>query len=212
MTDTSLHPTHNQAGLAYGRGQPFHVETPHYVIRSLRAADMTEEVVAWFNNPAMLAGLNLQALNFSLDGLRAFIASFDNRENYFLGIFERETGQLLGFYNFAMDLEHQTGTLNLGILPELKIGGPILWPTVEVVLEEFFQHRNVEKIKGMVLGSNRRMLFTLLMNKHFVHELTLKQECQGIDGKRHDLLVFSCFKDASTRPQPVNPMPSFIKR
>ncbi len=94
-------------------GARVHIDTPHLVTRSLLASDVTPEFAQWFNDTQMLQGLNLAPLNFSVDGLRAFVASFDNVQHFLIGIFSKPQGQLLGFYNFSEAPQHRVATLTL---------------------------------------------------------------------------------------------------
>ncbi|THU01946.1 N-acetyltransferase [Lampropedia puyangensis] len=183
-------------------GSPIYIETPHLITRSLVAADVTPEFAQWFNDAQMLQGLNLSALHFSVDGLRAFVASFDNVQHYLIGIFSKLEDKLLGFYNFSINPQHRIATLTLGADPQIKTGREVFWESWFPLCDEVFDHRGVDKITSRVLSSNRKLLFTLIETEHFVYEATLKQEILGQDGKRLDVMVLSCFKDLALRPNP----------
>jgi RimJ/RimL family protein N-acetyltransferase len=193
-----------------GRGPKLHIETPHLVTRSMTAADVTPEFAQWFNDPRMLEGLNLPALNFSLDGLRAFVAGFDNRLHFLIGIFSKPGGALLGFYNFSVNAQHRVALLTLGASPHIKNGRAVFWESWFPLCDEMFDHRGIDKISSRVLASNRRLLFALMGTVHFVHEATLRQEILGADGRRLDVMVLSCFKDLSLRPNGGVVDPAFI--
>jgi RimJ/RimL family protein N-acetyltransferase len=195
------------------RGPKVHIETPHLVTRSMTAADVTPEFARWFDDPRMLEGLNLPALNFSLDGLRAFVAGFDNRHHFLIGIFGKGDGPLLGFYNFSVNARHRVAMLTLGASPHIKNGRAVFWESWFPLCDEMFERRGIDKISSRVLASNRRLLFALMGTVHFVHEATLKQEILAAGGQRLDVMVLSCFKDLRLRPHGgvVDPafMPSF---
>ena len=181
------------------------VETAHYVLRSITAADVTPEFAAWFDDPLMLLGLNLPALHFSVEGLRAFAASFNNLDNFLIGAFAKEGGQLRGFYNFSVNQAHRLATLTLGMEPRSGLGRAILWETAGPLFDEMFAKAAIDKISGRILASNRRVLFALMDNDHFVSEGLLRQECMGRDGKRLDILAVACFKDEALRPKKTPP-------
>ena len=63
-----------------------------------------------------------------------------------------------------------------------------------------FDKAGFDKITARVLLTNRRVLFSLMVNDHFVIEGTLRQEIIGPDGKRLDVLAIACFKDLALRP------------
>lgn len=177
------------------------VETDCYVLRSIVAADVTPEFAGWFDDPQMLQGLNLDALHFSVDGLRAFAASFNNLDNFLIGVFAKDGEQLKGFYNFSLNRSHRVATLTLGMEPHSGLGRPILWETAGPLFDEMFAKADIDKISGRVLMLNRRILFALMDNDHFVCEGVLREECLGRDGKRLDVIAVACFKNLSLRPK-----------
>jgi hypothetical protein len=187
---------------AIAQGQPVCIETEHYVTRSMKAADVTAEMVQWFNDANMLQGLNLSALNFSLDGLRAFVASFNNLDNYLIGIFSKTAQDLLGFYNFSVNRRHRVATLTLGASPRIRTGRAIFWESWFPLFDEMVEQRGIDKITSRVLTSNRKLLYAMLGTVHFVYEGTLRQEILGLDNQRLDVMVLSAFKDPGLRPKP----------
>lgn len=187
------------------QGGPVRVETSNFVLRSLTAADVTPEFARWFDDPLMLQGLNLSALHFSVEGLRAFIASFNNLDNYFIGVLDKHSQSLQGFYNFSVNRVHRVATLTMGMAPHTQVARQILWEVSEPLFDEMFSRPDIEKISARVLASNRRVLFALANNEHFVPEALLRQECLGVDGKRLDVLAIACFKDLALRP-PKRPL------
>lgn len=189
-------------------GARVHIDTPHLVTRSLLASDVTPEFAQWFNDVQMLQGLNLAPLHFSVDGLRAFVASFDNAQHFLIGIFSKPEGRLLGFYNFSVTPQHRVATLTLGADPQIKIGREVFWESWFPLCDEMFDHRGIDKITSRVLTTNRKLLFALIDTEHFVYEATLKQEIAGKDGQRLDVMVLSCFKDLSLRPKKTSPAPT----
>lgn len=186
-------------------GVAVRVETVGYVLRNIVAADVTPQFAAWFDDPLMLQGLNLDALHFSVDGLRAFVASFNNIDNFLIGAFARDCGQLKGFYNFSVNRSHRVATLTLGMEPHSGQGRAILWETAGPLFDEMFAKADIDKIAGRVLVINRRILFALMDNDHFVCEGVLRQECMGRDGKRLDVMAVACFKDLGLRPKKSQP-------
>lgn len=193
-------PLQSHRAMASAQGAPVHIETPHLITRSMTAADVTPDFVQWFNDPQMLQGLNLPALNFSLDGLRAFVASFNNVDNFLIGLFGKPDQELLGFYNFSIHHKHRIATLTLGASPHIRNGRAIFWESMFPLFDEMFELRGIDKITSRVLATNRKVLFAMLNTEHFVYEATLKQECLGTNNQRLDVVVLSCFKDPSLRP------------
>lgn len=181
-------------------GQPIEAETENYRMRSLVAADVTPEFAAWFDDPLMLQGLNLTASRFSEDGLRAFVASFDNHQNFLIGIFSKELGTLVGFFNFSVNLKHRVASLTVGTSPVAKIGRPLFWETLVPMCDVLFKETTVEKVSGRILMTNRRMQFALMGAQHIIVEGVFRQEILGLDGKRLDVMAIARFKDPAMHP------------
>jgi len=176
------------------RGAPVHIETNGYILRSLTPADVTPRFVAWLNDQEMLAGLNLPTLNFSLEQLREFVAGFDNLRNYFIGIFDRSTALLLGFYTIDVNPVHKVGNVTTGVGEKDYQGKGVLWATIDALLDHFYAFRDVEKMTARILARNTRMLFNFRGDTRFKFEAKLSRECLSTDGKRLDVLVFASHK------------------
>lgn len=177
-------------------GTPVSLAAGRYLLRSLTPGDATPRFLTWLNSPEMLQGLNLSALNFTLEQLRRFIAGFDNRQNYLIGIFARDSGLLVGFYTIDMNLKHKVGQITTGIGEKAFEGKGALWATNDALLDHFYEHRDIEKMTARILSRNHRMIFNFVGSPTFFFEAKLKEECLAPDGKRLDILVFSSFRDA----------------
>lgn len=176
-------------------GAPLLVETGDFLLRSLVPADANERFCTWLSNEEMLRGLNLPVLNFSLPELADFIAGFDNKRNYLIGIFDKRTRLLVGFYTVDVNLAHKVGHITTGVGENAYWGKGVLWATVDALLDHFYLYREVDKMVARILGNNRRMLFNFIDNTRFVFEARLRSECLSQDGKRLDVLLFASFRN-----------------
>jgi RimJ/RimL family protein N-acetyltransferase len=170
------------------------LETNGFVLRSLVPGDVDARVLGWLSDPAMMQGLNLAGLNFDLEQLRAFVGGFDNLHHHLIGIFDRASGLLAGFYTLDIDLRHRLGQITTGIGEPAYQGRGTLWATIDALLDHFFAERGVDKISGRILARNYRMIFNFKDNPRFILEARLRQECLAPNGQRVDILVFSAFK------------------
>lgn len=175
-------------------GNPVHIRTNGFILRSLTPADVTPRFLAWLTSKEMVHGLNLGELKFDMEGLRRFVASFDNLHNYLIGIFDEKTRLLVGFYTIDVNLPHKIGQLTTGVGEPEYAGKATLWATIDALLDYLYAHRDLEKLSARVLAKNYRMLFNFKDNTRFVLEGCLEQECRTPTGERLDLLIFSSFK------------------
>ncbi|RUS65840.1 hypothetical protein CUZ56_02685 [Saezia sanguinis] len=185
----TVHPQQRPAGA------PVYIETNGYLLRSLTAADATPRFLQWINSPELLNGLNLPPLNFTQQSLAQFISSFNNLNNYLIGIFDIKQKLLIGFYTMDVSLVHKVANITTGIGEHAYEGKKVMWATLDALLDYFFAFRDVYKVVARVLATNRRMLFNFIGNPRMVLEARLYKECIGLNGKRVDVLVFSGFED-----------------
>lgn len=181
------------------QGKPVRFETHGFIVRSLTPDDMNERILEWLANPEMMRGLNLGGLTFDLARLRSFVAGFDNRTHYFLGIFDGEN-VLVGFYTIDVNLTHKVGQLTAGIGERSGNGKKTFWATIDALMDHFYAERDIEKFSARVLASNYRMLFCFKDNSRFIMEARLQQECLAPDGSRVDILSFASFKGDGRKP------------
>lgn len=174
---------------------PVHIESYGYTLRSLRRSDTSPELLAILNSKELQAGLNIEPLQFTEKSLSEFISRFDDRHNYFVGIFKNH--QIKGFYTIDVNLIHRAGMITAGLSESASREGRIYWATIEAFIDHLFVYRNIDKVSARILSENRAMLFNFMGSKIFSFEGTLRQECRGLDGTRQDVMVFSAIKGES---------------
>ncbi|HEY4254062.1 MAG TPA: GNAT family N-acetyltransferase [Roseomonas sp.] len=182
---------------------PVMLTAGRYHLRNLTAADATPRFLAWLNSQEMLRGLNLTALNFTLEQLQGFLTGFDNLHGYLIGIFDSESDLLVGFYNIEVNLTHKVALISTGIGEKGFEGKGALWATNDVLLDYLYLERDIDKVSARILARNHRMLFNFKSSPSFYFEARLKDECLAPNGDRVDILVFAALKPvhlARTRP------------
>lgn len=176
-------------------GVPIFIETNHFLLRSMMPNDVSVSFLRWMNSQEMMEGLNLSSINFTKEQMVEYIRSFDNVNNYFIGIFDKENDNILiGFYTIDVNLTHKLGNITSGVGEEGYIGKTVLWSTVDALLDHFYTYRDLYKMVARITEKNRRMLFCFVKNPRFTLEATLKEECQTPNGERVDILIFSSFR------------------
>ncbi|WP_434778177.1 GNAT family N-acetyltransferase [Neisseria sp. Ec49-e6-T10] len=176
-------------------GMPIHIETNGYILRSLTVQDVSDRFLTWLNDPKMMEGLNLAHVHFSFEQLQAFVQSFNNLNNYLIGIFDQTNGLLVGFYTLDIGLAHKVGNITTGIGEPEYQGRGVLWATIDALLDHFYTYRDIDKITARVIAKNRKMLFNFINNTRFVFEARLRKECLSVAGERMDVMVFASFKE-----------------
>lgn len=173
---------------------PINIETENYQLRSLHPSDASSCFQEWLRDDELMGGLNLSPVTWSLQQVQSFIGSFDNRRKYIIGIVSRPTSELIGFYTIDVNQKHRMGQITVGIGDKRYLGKGVLAETAPALVDEFFMHRNLEKMNARVLARNTRMLFNFVHSKRFQLEGRLRKESLAPDGKRLDILTFGCLK------------------
>lgn len=174
---------------------PVFIDSGMFYLRSLIGSDINERVLKWLTNSEMLAGLNLNALNFNLEQLRNFVLNFNNSTNYFIGIFAKKDNLLIGFYTIDVNLLHKVAMLTSGIGEPEYQGRYVYWKTIDALIDFFYMNRDIYKFTCRIVENNLRILFNFMNNPRFELEATLKNECLTPSGERVDILIFSSYAD-----------------
>lgn len=79
------------------------LETPDYIVRTLDASDATESWRHWMTDPATMRNLNAQPTVLTDTQIRDYIARFDRKTSHLLGIFDKQSGTLIGIRAVYID-------------------------------------------------------------------------------------------------------------
>src|SRR5690606_23748451 len=131
-------------------------------LRTLNPADATPRLISWLQEEGLLRGLNVQRREWTLDQLKAFIASYDNIHRYLVGIFE-SGDSLIGFYTLDVNLLHKSAQITAAIGDNSFVGRNVLIETGKPFVEYLFARRDIEKVSARVLASNKRVVFNFMV-------------------------------------------------
>ena len=178
-----------------GKARPVLLKTKRFALRSLKPTDASERWVRWLKDPHVMGPLNAPVQNADPQQLRAHIATADNNERYLIGIFDLESQVQIGFFMVEVDLPHRRATFNVVIGEKAWWGKGAVNEARATLLDEFFQHRNIDKAVGMPLARNFPAIFNYKA-QGWRHEGTLRGHCRSVaDGKRLDQLQFGISKE-----------------
>jgi len=130
-----------------------------------------------------------------VDSLRGFFNSFDCIARHLIGIEDRTTNVLIGFYVVDINRAHRTAQLTAAIGDTSYVGKGVLYEASPVLVRYLCKERQVDKVSARVVATNRRMLFNFMIPDVFQFEARLRQEVLTPEGKRADILVFSSLKN-----------------
>jgi Acetyltransferase (GNAT) domain len=148
-----------------------HFETPHYVLRSVEPEDVTERWAAWLADPANTRMLNAKPMSLQVSDIRAYLTNFDQLSSHVLGIFERTSGAMVGFWEVYVDWKYREFLINLLIGERGRAALRAREETQRVLHAYFFGDLGLDAMRCSVLSTNE-LVKRVLTGKGAVHEHT----------------------------------------
>ena len=174
-------------------GQAVSLETENYLLRSLAESDATDRYLGWLKDPEVTRFINVRLREPSLETIRTYIATHDDRSSFLLGIFSKGDGLHIGNYSAKCDLYHLTTSLGVMIGDRGHWGRRIVIETRAAVLDFLFDDVGLVKVYGGCYSNNLPAVYNYkaqgfqnegIRKSHFVSE-----------GKRVDAVLFAMHKD-----------------
>lgn len=132
-------------------------ETENCTVRELEPDDACETIAGWLADPETARALNAKPRAIGMDELRAYIASFNRVNGHLLGIFDRKTGAIVGFWEVYIDWEHSEFLLNVLVAERIAGDFGALKESGRPLYDFMFYDLDLETMRYNVLASNARM-------------------------------------------------------
>jgi RimJ/RimL family protein N-acetyltransferase len=175
-------------------GKPVQVQTERFELRSLTPADASDRWIGWAADPEVMAPLNSPARTLGREELANYIASADNIQRYLIGIFDKASNGLIGFFMIDVDAPHRLATFNVVVGEKPWWGKGVINETRAALLDHFFEQRGIEKAFGAPLARNFPAVFNYKA-QGWRHEGTLHgQRLSVADGSRLDQYQFGMLR------------------
>ena len=178
---------------AWQPGQPLAIETERFILRSMVADDVTEDYVNWWNDAEIQKGFGNPPRKFSLEKARTHVSQFNNKNNFHLGIYEKKTDNLVGFYAITIDLRQMVSKANVCIGVKSLWSKGVATELGLAAIQYRFENMGVEKIEGEVRDENQASM-RLYEKMGFKKEGTLRKHGVGPGGKRINIHVYGLLK------------------
>jgi RimJ/RimL family protein N-acetyltransferase len=172
------------------RGKPVDVVTERFIVRSMTARDATGIFRVWASNPELMGALNMPARHLSANDLARFVAGFDDRTRYLVGVFEKRSRGLIGMFLLDVNTTHALAK-TAGFIGDRNWRGKSVFEEVgEGLFDEFFKERGLEKATAQVWEKNFAALVPL-RRLGFQIEGFLRAEIRAFDksGRRNQFLL-----------------------
>lgn len=177
------------------KGRPVFLETKRFALRSLKPSDASERWMNWLKDPDVMDPLNAPIRQWTAQQLMAHIASADNNERYLIGIFDLASKIQIGFFMVDVESFHRRATFNVVIGEKSWWGKDVVNEVRAALLDEFFNHRGIEKATGMPFTRNFPAVFNYKA-QGWRHEGTFRSHAVSVaGGSRLDQYQFGLTKD-----------------
>lgn len=163
------------------RGAPINIQTERFTVRSMVLADTLGPFRIWIANPALMAALNMPARSLSQAELARFIAGYDDRLRYLLGVFSRVNKGLIGVFTIDVTPAHARLKVSGFIGDRNWLGKGIAEEASAELFAEFFTRRGIEKAVAQVEERNFGAIVPL-RRMGFRVEGLLRGEIKAFDG------------------------------
>lgn len=170
-----------------------HLETPHFILRSVEPADVTLRWATWLADPAKTRTLNAKPMTLSVDDIRNYLAKFDRIKAHILGIFERGSGVMIGFWEVYVDWAHREFLINVLIGERGRASLDAREETQWALHEYFFSELGLEAMRCSVVSTNA-LLIRVLLDHGVVHEHT-SRKASALGSTPIDILHFRLTRD-----------------
>jgi RimJ/RimL family protein N-acetyltransferase len=192
MTRTSHAPhvrDNSDRSAAARAGKPVMLETDRFRLRSLKPSDVSERWLRWVADAEIVHPLNAPVRQLTRQELAGYVASFDNRRQYLVGVFEKTAGAHIGFFWIEVDA-HDAATFNVVIGAKDWWGKGVVNECRAALLDYFFDEAKVAKACGGPLARNFPAIFNYKA-QGWIYEGALRGHFRSVvDGSRLDQLRF----------------------
>lgn len=162
-------------------------------LRPLSVSDVTEEYVKWMNTPDIVQFIGSRNKNNSKENIEKYVATFDNKGSFHLGIFIKESEHHVGNISIRCDLANKTASTGILIGDKSVWGSDVVIKARRLVLKFLFDDMDIFKVTGTPLSRNIPALFNYKKQGFIIEGIQKDQVLLG-DNTRADLVHFAMFR------------------
>jgi len=169
---------------------------PHVLLRAMRPSDITEQHVAWLNDPEVVRHSNQHFVHHTQDSSLRYLQSFEGSANLYTSVRLAADDRAIGTLTAYRNLHH--GTADIGIL----MGDRSCWgqglgqEAFQLLADWLALQPGARKLTCGMLASNHGML-KIAQRAGFTREaVRVAQEL--VDGQPTDIVLFARFVHAPT--------------
>lgn len=155
------------------------LDTPDYIVRTIDPTDDLGDWSEWLTDTDTARSLNARADKLSGEALEAYIAGFDADTSYLFGIFEKQTGRLVGVRAIYVDTLHKAFYVNVLVGDRGARDKGARTQSRHVVYRYFFETRGLEAAYANVVATNETVLAGMAKRGWLLERTSRKAEASG---------------------------------
>jgi RimJ/RimL family protein N-acetyltransferase len=168
------------------------LESKNYLLRTMGPEDAELDWGEWLASPTTARLLNTVPRALSFDERKAYVVRFDSQTSHLLGIWERASGEFVGFWSIYVDERSKEFLLNVLVGSTNDRHKGALKETRYLIYEHFFDVLGMNAVRCSVAGRNEQMI-AFLKENHWIHEGNVRRPTP--DGGSVDILHFRMTRD-----------------
>ncbi|MBP2316254.1 GNAT family N-acetyltransferase [Azospirillum soli] len=169
------------------------LETPDFLLAPFQDGDISDEYVAWMNDPEVVQYTDSRYVQQTRETIGAFLRSFDGRNAMIWRIIHKPDGVYIGNCLLRVNWLHKVAELGGMVGDRRYWGKPVIAQTFERLIRHAFQDLGMEKVTGGTRSCN----YPAVYNLHRIG-MTLEAELRRHavqDGRRVDIALFALFRE-----------------
>lgn len=169
------------------------LETEDYILRPLKPQDATQRYLGWLRDLDVSRTLFADGARQTLETLRGYIESHDNKTKFLFGIFTKD-GVHIGNHSFRAAPEHKRGGIGVMIGDKSYWGKGVPLQTRACLIDWAIHTQGMNKLEGGCISINVPAIYNF-KRQGWAHEGTRKAH-MIVDGRPADLLLFGLTKES----------------
>lgn len=147
------------------------LETPHFVVRTLETADIDPRWQEWLKDPATARNLNARPETMTEQQLQTYVQNFNRTTAHLLGIFEKDTGRLIGVRAIYIDPKRSEFLVNVLVGEKEDRNKGARKESRDVMYRYFFKEMDLQSARCAVVSTNAPVL-KVMDDNGWIHEHT----------------------------------------
>ncbi len=170
------------------------LEAPHFIVRTVERDDVTPRWSGWLADPLKTRMLNANPITLSVDQIRRYVDDFDHVKSHLLGVFERTSGDMIGFWEVYVEWTHREFLVNVLIGERGRAALSAREESQQVICAYFFGELGLVAMRCSVLSTNT-LILRVMAEKGAEHVHT-SQKVSADGGPPVELRHFRLSKEA----------------